>query len=186
MLTFASLCLPILVAAVGVFVASSLIHMVFRWHNADYRKLANQDEVRAALLQGQVTPGQYTLPHCLGPADMNSPDNRQRFVDGPVGFIVLRPAGLPKIGPHLLQWFLLTLAVAATSALIASAVLGRGAAPGAVFRFFAGVSFLAYAAGAVSDGIWKSQPWGAVSKDLLDALIYALVSGAVFAWLWPD
>ena len=34
--------LPILATAVMIFIASSLIHMVFKWHNADYRKLANE------------------------------------------------------------------------------------------------------------------------------------------------
>ena len=46
MLTLASLWLPIVLAAVAVFVVSSLIHMVFRWHASDYRKLSNEDEVR--------------------------------------------------------------------------------------------------------------------------------------------
>jgi hypothetical protein len=43
MAMLASLWLPILLAAVGVFVVSSLIHMLFKWHNRDYRKLPNED-----------------------------------------------------------------------------------------------------------------------------------------------
>ena len=48
MAMLASLWLPILLSAVAVFVASSLIHMLFKWHNRDYRKLPNEDAVRAA------------------------------------------------------------------------------------------------------------------------------------------
>ena len=43
-----SLWLPVVVTAVLIFVASSLIHMVFKWHNSDYRKIANEGQVRAA------------------------------------------------------------------------------------------------------------------------------------------
>ena len=45
----AHLWMPILVTAVLIFVASSLIHMVFKWHNSDYRKFDNEDDVRAAV-----------------------------------------------------------------------------------------------------------------------------------------
>lgn len=47
------------------FIASSLVHMVFKWHNSDYRKVANEDEVMAALRSGSPTPGQYVFPHCM-------------------------------------------------------------------------------------------------------------------------
>ena len=39
----AQLWMPIVLSAVLVFAASSLIHMVLKWHNADYRPLANED-----------------------------------------------------------------------------------------------------------------------------------------------
>ncbi|MDP3859943.1 MAG: hypothetical protein Q8Q73_19450 [Stagnimonas sp.] len=185
MLMLASLWLPILLAAVAVFVASSLVHMVFKWHQADYRKLANEDEVREVIRRGNPTPGQYVLPHCLDGKDMQNPEIQQRFVEGPVGFVMLRASGLPKMGPHLGKWFLLALAVSAITACLACSVLGSGASKYLVFHFFAISTFLAYATGSVSDGIWKAHPWGAVAKDLLDALLYALVSAAVFAWLWP-
>jgi len=185
MLMLASLWLPILLAAVAVFFASSLVHMVFKWHNADYRKLANEDEVRAAIRKGDPAPGQYVLPHCLDGKDMQSPEIQQRFVEGPVGFLMLRASGAPSMGPHLLKWFLLALAVSALTACLASSVLASGASKHLVFHFFALSTFLAYATGSVSDGIWKANPWSAVAKDLLDAALYAVVSAAIFAWLWP-
>lgn len=185
MLSLSLLWLPILLAAVAVFFTSSLVHMVFKWHNADYLKLANEDEVREAIRKSNPAPGQYVLPHCLDARDMAKPEIQQRFIDGPVGFVVLRASGLPKIGPQLGKWFLLALAVSAITACLASSLLGSGASKSVVFHFFALSTFLAYATGSVSDGIWKGHPGRAVLKDLLDALLYAAVSGAVFAWLWP-
>ena len=50
MVSLTQLWVPIILSAVIVFLASSLIHMVFKWHNADYRRLPDEDAVRAALL----------------------------------------------------------------------------------------------------------------------------------------
>ncbi len=100
MVPLTQLWLPIVLSAVIVFVASSLIHMVLKWHNSDYRALPNEEEVRAAIRKGSPAPGQYVLPHC---GDMKE----------------------------------------------------------------------------------MGKPWGSVLKDLLDGLIYGLLSAGVFGWLWP-
>ena len=44
-----ALWLPILLAAVIVFAASSIIHMLSPWHKSDYRALPKEDEIMAAL-----------------------------------------------------------------------------------------------------------------------------------------
>ena len=185
MTSLAALWLPILLSAVGVFIASSLVHMVFKWHNADYGKLPNEDEVAAALRKGGAAPGQYVLPHCPTMKDMQSPEAQKKFIDGPVGTVVLRASGLPNMGKHLGQWFLLTLFVSLLAGTAAGVALPVGAIQNPVFDVTFLVAFAAYGCGAISDGIWKGQPWKAVSKDLLDAFIYAAVTGTVFALLWP-
>lgn len=185
MISLAQLWLPILVAAVGVFFASSLIHMVFKWHNGDYRKLPNEDEVGAALRKGGASAGQYAIPHCLGMKEMQEPGMQEKFRQGPVALIALRRPGVPNMGPTLGQWFGLNLVVAALAGYVAAQSLGAGAAPLQVAQVISTVTFLAYATGSVSDGIWMARPWAAVSRDLLDTVIYAALSGAVFGWLWP-
>ncbi|MGQ0587117.1 MAG: hypothetical protein ACT4PK_07940 [Gammaproteobacteria bacterium] len=185
MVSLASLWLPIVLGAVAVFFASSLIHMVFKWHNADYRKLSNEDEVRAAIRKGSATPGQYSVPHCLGPQDMAKPEIQQRFVEGPVAVMWVLPNGMPNMGKMLGCWFALNLLVSFMVAYIAAHTLAAGTAPMQVLRVTASIAFLAYAVGSVSDGIWMGKPWAAVAKDLLDALIYGFAGGAVFAFMWP-
>lgn len=185
MISLASLWLPTLLSAVLVFFASSLIHMLFKWHNAEYRKLPNEDEVRAAMGKGGLTPGQYILPHCVGGKDMQQPEMQQKLKDGPNGLIVLRANGLPSMGSYLGQWFVLTLVVAALAAGLGCMVLSPGANSHLVFHFFAMLTFMSYATGSFVNAIWMARPWSAVAKDALDSLIYALLTGAVFAWLWP-
>jgi len=185
MVTLTSLWLPILLSAVGVFVASSLVHMLLRWHNADYRKLPNEDEVRAAIRKGPATPGQYVVPHCLDMKQLQSPEMQQKFVEGPNALLWIRANGKQAMGPMLGQWFALNLLVSFTVAYLAAHTLAAGAAPLQVLRVTASIGFLAYAVGSISDGIWFYKPWRAVGKDLLDALIFGFAGGAVLAWLWP-
>lgn len=184
MVTLTQLWLPILLSAVFVFVASALVHMVFRWHNADYRKLPNEDAVRGAM-GGGLAPGQYTVPHCLGPKEMRHPEVQRKFTEGPVALMWVVPNGMPPMGRMLGQWFALNLLVAFLIAYVAANTLVTGAAAPHVLRVTASIGFLAYAVGGISDGIWFGKPWRAVGKDLLDALLYAFAGGAAFAWLWP-
>jgi hypothetical protein len=47
MVSLVDLWLPILISAVLVFVASSVIHMLFGWHRSDFKQLASEDAVMA-------------------------------------------------------------------------------------------------------------------------------------------
>lgn len=185
MVSLLQLWLPIVLGGVLVFFTSSLIHMVFRWHNSDYRKLPEEDEVRAVLRKAAPSPGQYALPHCLGPKEAQAPEMQQKFAEGPVAVLRLLPNGVPAMGPMLGKWFALNLLVCFVTAYVAANTLAPGAAPLQVLRVTATIGFLAYAVGGLSEAIWMGKPWSAAAKDLLDALLYGLAGGAAFAWLWP-
>jgi hypothetical protein len=178
--------LPILVAAVSVFVASSLIHMVFKWHNSDYQKLSNEDAVLATIRAGSPVPGQYVLPHCADMKDLQNEEMQKKFREGPVGFMTLKQPGPPAMGGALLKWFVFNIVVAVVAGAVAMHVYGLHAEANRAAGCLVGVlSFLTYAGGSIQAGIWMGKPWGSVAKDLLDGAIYAAVSGLSFCWLWP-
>ncbi len=186
MVSLEQLWLPIVVAAVLVFVASSLIHMAFKWHNSDYRPLANEDAVREAVRAGNPAPGQYVIPYCADPKAMRSPEMQKKYADGPLGFLTLRPNGAVAMGPMLGMWFVLNLFVALIAGYLASRTLAPEALNGLrIARVVSSVTFMSYAVGSLSAGIWMAKPWASVAKELLDAAIYACVTAAAFAWLWP-
>jgi hypothetical protein len=185
MVSIGALWLPILLSAVLVFVVSSVIHMVLKYHNSDYRQFPNEDAVRAAIRSGNPSPGQYVTPHVMDMKLMNTPEVRQKFTEGPVGLMLLRKPGPPSMGPLLLQWFLFTLVVSFFVAYVASHVFGAGAAYLEVFRIVGATAFLAYAAGEVPAAIWMGKPWAVVLKDIFDGLVYGLVTAGTFGWLWP-
>ena len=177
--------LPILVTAVAVFVASSLIHMVFKWHNLDYKKLTNEDAVLAAIRAGSPEPGQYVLPHCADMKDLQTEELQKKFREGPVGFMTLKRPGPPTIGGALGKWFVFNLAVAGIVGVIALRMYGLQADPRRAAHLVGVLSLLTYSGGSVQQGIWMGKPWGSVAKDLLDGAIYATVSALSFWWLWP-
>jgi hypothetical protein len=186
MITIAQLWLPILVTAVLIFIASSLIHMVFKWHNSDYRKLDNEDEVRAAIRAGSATPGQYVIPHCADMKDMAGETMQQKFRDGPVAMLTVKAGGPPNMGKALGTWFVFCIAVAALAGCLATGAFPAGKTHAHDAGYLVGVaSFLAYFGGSVQMAIWMGKPWRSVSKDLLDSLIYGTISALVFMWLWP-
>ncbi len=185
MLSLTQLWLPIIASAIAVFFASSLIHMVLKYHNSDYRKTPNEDEVRAALKPVANAPGMYFVPHMLDMKETQKPENVQKFVEGPIAMMTVRPPGKPAMGASLAQWFVLNLFVSLIAAYLATKMVPLGASFLATCRPIAAVTFMSYAAGAISNGIWYGKPWPVVAKELLDAVIYATVAACVFAWLTP-
>jgi len=185
MVPIAALWLPILLSTVIVFVASSILHMVLPLHKSDYRKLPDEDKVLDALRAAGVTPGRtYHFPHTTH-QEMKSPEAVEKFKHGPVGLMNLMPSGAPAMGKFLGLWFGYCLLVS----IFVAYLTGRTRLPGTyyleVFRVAGTTAFMAYAVGQLPDSIWKGQTWGVTFKHFVDGLIYALLTGGTFAWLWP-
>ncbi len=185
MVTWSDLRVPSAIATGCVFVASSLVHMVFRWHMPDYRKLANEDEVQAALRRGSPTPGQYVIPHCTDPKAASEPAMAKKFTDGPLAMIYVGPTGMPKMGPALGGWVVYSFLVSLCAGYVGKAALGAGAAYLEVFQVIGATAFLAYAGQSASDSIWKHKPWSVTFRSAVDGLLYAALTAGSFAWRWP-
>ena len=177
---------PIVLSAVLVFVASSIIHMVLKWHKSEYKGFANEDEVRAAINKHPAAPGKYVVPFCLGAKEMADPAMVQKYNAGPVGIMLVQAPGAPHMGKILGRWFVFALLAAFAAAYVASRTLAPGTEYLQVFRVIGAVSFLTYTGGSVIDGIWMGKQWSAVFKDAVDGLIYACLCGGAFGWLWPN
>ena len=185
MVTLGSLWLPIVLSAVLVFIASSIIHMVLKYHNKDYTRLPNEEAVRAAIRSGNPPPGQYIIPYCMDMKEMEKPEMKQKYIEGPIAVMnILRP-GLPKMSKNLSQWFGFILVVSFFIAYIAAHSIPAGARYLEVFRVVGATGFLAYGAGQFTAAIWMGKPWKVAWKEAFDGLIYGLVTAGTFGWLWP-
>lgn len=182
MVALSDLWMPILVSAVFVFIASSVIHMATPWHRSDYKKIDGEDKLREALSGLGLSPGEYNIPGFKDMKEMGSEELIQRFNEGPVGFLTMLPNGLPAFGKNLAAWFLYSVAVGFGVAYLASIA---ELATGDVFRFTGTGAILLYGLNCVVNSIWKNVPWCTTARFITDGVIYGLVTGGVFAWLWP-
>ena len=185
MVPLMSLWVPILLSAVIVFVASSLIHMAFTYHKADYGKLPAEDQVMEALRKFAIPPGDYMMPYACSAKEMKDPGRMDKMKKGPVGIMTVMPSGPPAMGSSLIQWFIFTVVVSIFAAYIAGRALGPGTPYLAVFRFAGCVAFVGYALAQWPNSIWYKRAWGTTIRLTIDGLIYALLTAGTFGWLWP-
>jgi hypothetical protein len=184
MVSIPDLWLPILVAAVLVFLVSSLAHMVINYHKGDYKKLPDEDATLEALRRNALPPGQYPFPHCV-PKEMSSPAMQEKYRRGPVGYVMVMPSGPPALGKFLSLWFAYSLLVGVFVAYLAGRTLGPDAPYLAVFRVAGASAFMAYGLNELVGSIWRGQTWGSTAKHVFDGLLYGLVTAGAFGWLWP-
>ena len=183
MLSLSQLWLPIVLSAVAVFVASSIIHMASPWHKGDYPKMANEDAVSDALRPLAIPPGDYFFPRPDSMAAMKSPEYLERLNRGPSVLMTVLPNGYRPMGPIFVQWFVYLLVVSLLTA--ATLVVLPGEARAAiVFHQAALVSFAAYALALWQLSIWYRRSWNITLKSTVDAAIYAALTGWVFCWWW--
>jgi hypothetical protein len=184
MISIISLWLPILLSAVAVFVASSVIHMFLPWHNKDFKKLPAEDEVMAALRPFGIPPGEYVMPHACNNAERTEQGFKDKVTAGPVAFLTVMPSDY-GIGKSLSLWFLYCIGMGIFAAYIA----GRALAPGAdvleVFRFAGSAAFGGYALALMQNSIWYHRAWSSTFRSMADGLVFSLLTGAAFSWLWP-
>ena len=180
-----TLWLPILLAAVLVFVVSSIIHMFLGYHRNDYIQVPDEDGVMSALRPFGIPPGDYILPRAGSNEEMKSEEFQARVTQGPVIFMTVLPNGMPGMGKSMVQWFLYCLLIGVFSAYVTGRAFGPGTDYLVVVRFSGTVAFAGYALALLQNSIWFKRNWAATMKSMFDGLVYGVLTAGVFGWLWP-
>jgi hypothetical protein len=186
MVSLTALWLPILLAAVLVFLASSLIHMVLPYHRSDYGKVASEDKVMDALRPFGIPPGDYMVPCSTSPAAARTPEFIAKVKRGPSLIMTVFPSGAMAMGSSLAGWFVFCVVVGVFAGYLTSRALPAGAPYLEVFRFAGTIAFVGYALALWENTIWYKRAWTTTVKANIDGLIYALLTGGAFGWLWPQ
>lgn len=186
MIPILSLWLPIVLAAVLVFVASSVIHMLLGYHKTDFRKLPVEDKVQDALAPFSIPPGDYVMPHAESSEEMKADEYKSKVERGPVAFItVVDGRSMFNMGPQFLQWFAYLLVVGVFTAYVAGRTLPAGAEYLSVFRLTGTVAFACYALALPQQSIWYRKSWSSTMKNVFDGLVYGLLTAGTFGAFWP-
>jgi hypothetical protein len=183
MVSLTALWLPILLSSVAVFVLSSVIHMVLTYHRHDYDQLPDEDALIAHLRAQKAGPGNYIFPCALTAQERKDPAVIQKMTEGPAGFINVM-SGF-KMGMSLVSWFVVCLLISTVVALLASITFDAGTASKLIFHFVALAALLGYAGATASDSIWMGRRWSTTFRHVFDAVLFALATAGIFAWLWP-
>lgn len=182
---FGSLWLPVLVAAAAVWVASAIVWMALPHHKKDFSKLPSEDGVADALRKLALKPGQYMLPYMPDMKDCKSPAAVKRFEDGPIALLRVQKNGVPTMGASLTLYFLYCLLVSFVTAYVARHTLTYGATFQDVFRLTGTIAVASYTMAVIPESIWMWRPWSATIKSVCDSIAYGVMTGLIFAWLWP-
>lgn len=180
--------LPILLSAVFAFVASSVIHMFLPYHRSDWKGVPDEDGLMDAMRGFNIPPGDFVVPRAGSPEALKSEDFKEKARKGPVLFMTVLPPGDPfAMGSQLFQWVLYCVLVGVFTAYLVGLALGPGPdmyRP--VFRMASCAAFVGYSLAHLQRSIWYKQSWSTTMKNVFDGLIYGLLTGGTFGWLWPE
>ena len=185
MVPMMSLWLPIVLSAVMVFVASSIIHMVLKYHSTDFGRAPKEEDLQTALRGFSIPAGDFLVPCPGGSAGMKDPKYQEMVKKGPVVLMTVLPSGGVNMGASLGMWFIFCLVVSVFAAYVTGRAVPAGTSYLTVFRFAGVTAFAAYALALWQNTIWYKRAWGTTIKNTFDGLVYALLTAGTFGWLWP-
>ncbi|MGD9633853.1 MAG: hypothetical protein AB7U97_11300, partial [Pirellulales bacterium] len=139
------------------------------------------DAVMAEIRNAGVAPGQYVFPYAGCAADMGTPEHQAKMQAGPNGNLIVW-RGPCNMGANLVCTFLYFTVVSFAIAYLAAMVIPAGADRWFVFRFVGTAAIIAYGSANILNGIWFGRK---MIGDIMDGIAYGLITGAIFAWLWP-
>ncbi len=202
--------LPILVAGVVVWIASAVAWMAIGHHKKDRDAVPHEQELMDTITRLGLKPGNYGFPdfcqHDALPRKERMEALKKLYDRHPQG--LLRVWGPMNMGVNMLVTFLFYLVTSTVIAYLAWAALPHGGAevPGAgagaqaaaqaggaaashifwkVFQVVGTAGILAYCFATFPHDLWFQKKRRAMLMDWVDGVIMGLITGAVFAWLWP-
>lgn len=178
-----ALWLPILLSGVALFFCSFLAWAILPHHKDDYSAPPDEEAMRTAVRSLGLTPGRYLFPNCKNSKGMKDPELARKMEEGPMGVLNVWP--VPSMGKNMALTFLTFLIASAFIGYLARETLPDGAQFGRVFQVVGTAGILTWCFSFIPNMIWFNGGIRATVMCIIDGVVYGLVSGAVFASLWP-
>ncbi len=185
MVAMTSLWLPILVTVVAIFLASSIIWMALPIHKNDFKNFGTSEgEAMTAIRSWGLGSGVFMFPMCDPKAIKDNAVAQERLKTGPWGTVTLLTES-PTMGKCLGFWVLNIVILTTLIAYVTAQSNPAGAKWVEIVQVAFTTALLAYGGSSLTDSIWKGRPWSMLPGAVFDALAYAAITSALFAWLWP-
>ncbi len=176
--------LPILLSTVVVWIISAVVWMALPHHKRDFIGLPDEDGFIDAVRKSGIKPGNYIFPDFRKREAMKSPKVEKALNEGPVGHLSVWPTPL-TMGSKMIATFIVYLVVSILIAYLTRVAL-PGAAPFAkVFQVAGTAGILAYCFSFIPNAVWFGSYKRTIVANIVDGIVYGLITGALFAWLWP-
>lgn len=182
-----SLWLPILLSAAAVWIASIILTLPFLHHKHDWIGLpaGQQDALMNFLRASGIKPGNYLFPDFRTREAMESENVKHALEHGPVGHLSLWPTPLTMAG-KMGATFIVYLVISILIAYLASVALPKSAASAKVFQVVTTAGILAYSFAGIPNAIWFGAYKRTIAASIFDGLVFGVITGALFAWRWPQ
>jgi hypothetical protein len=180
---FSQLWLPILLSAAAVWIASVMACMALPHHTADHRGLPDEKAFADALAKLNIVPGNYGFPHWGDRKQMKDPEFCKRWEQGPRGLLSLW--GPINMGRNMVLTLFVNVAVSILIAYLGAIVIPHGASFAHVFRIIGTAGILSYSFAFIPNSIWFGAYGRTIVMNVLDGIAYGIITGLIFAWLWP-
>jgi hypothetical protein len=192
--------LPILASAAAVWIASALAWMLVGHHKNDWKEVPNEQEFIDTIKRMGIPPGSYGFPEfrkCQGMDKQQKQAKWEEMQKNPMG--LLRVWGKINMGRSMLLSFLVFLVVSVLVGYLGWMTLPHGgpsvggvsvggaARPefGRVMQVLGTAGILAYCFASLPNDIWFQRGRREVLTNFIDGVVFGLITGAVFGWLWP-
>jgi hypothetical protein len=180
---FFALWLPILASAAAVWIAAALAWMALPHHRKDHKSLPDEKAFTDAIRSMGIQPGSYVFPQWPSGEQKKDPEFTKRWEEGPTGMLSVWPKA--NMGRNMALTFLVYLAVSFFIGYIAAAALQPGAGFSPVFQLTGAAGILGYCFAFLPGAIWFNHSPRATLTCFLDGIAFGLITGLVFALLWP-
>ena len=174
-------------APAAVWIASALAWMIVGHHKNDNPALPNEQEVIDTIKGWNLPPGEYMFPdfrRCKGMTKEQKQAMYENMQKSPMG--ILRVWGKISMGGNMLWTFVVCLVVSTLIAYLGwSALPHAGSSFAHTFQVLGTAGILAYCFASFPGDIWFQRSRRAMTTNFIDGVVFGLIPGAVFAWLWP-
>lgn len=174
--------LPIAVCGVALFFCSFLAWAISPHHRGDFQKLPDEDGVRNAVKAANVSPGVYMFPHASDHKD-GKEDMKAKFASGPMGLVTVMT--MPNMGKNMALTCMVFMVVSAMIGYLLWGLLPVGAGFLPVFKAAGTAGVIAYSFSFLPNAIWFQHGLRATLLCVLDGIVYGMVTGLIFAFMWP-
>ena len=175
-----------LAGGLALFVWNAVCWMALPHHHADFRPLANEEDLSYALGRAGVKPGVYMLPHMENyKGGMKDPALDARWKKGPNVTVTVMPAGPCMMGSAFLKGYGLTVLEAFAGAVILHWTAGSLGSLPRTLGFFAGLGALVNGARPLSQVIWMKYPLRNAMTLVFDGVVGYALMGLVLHFVMP-